>query len=127
MGDNLHEWIAHGVDDSLRVLFPGSSLPAKAMNAGDSDIKYAPVILIEVNIALGIEDVEFCPQHQLDSVELTGNTMQVSEIDGITGARDMWSVLCDSQYFQPLFFCSQGHFLQTAVGMTRCYCMRMNV
>ena len=68
MGDNLHEWIAHGIDDTLRVLFLGPSLPAKAMNASDSDIKYAPVILIEVNIALGIEDVELRSQHQLDSI-----------------------------------------------------------
>ena len=105
MGDNLHEWIAHGIDDTLRVLFLGSSLPAKAMNASDSNIKHAPVILIEVNIALGIEDVEFCSQHQFDSIELAWNAMKVSEIDRVTGTRDIGTVLCDSQNFQPLFFC----------------------
>ena len=96
MGDNLHEWVLHGVDDPLRILFLGSSLPAKAMNASDSDVKHAPVILIKINVALGIEDVEFCSQHQPDTIEKTGNAMQVPEIDRIASARNVRSMFCDS-------------------------------
>ena len=88
------------------------------MNASYSDVKHAPVILVEVDIPLGIEDVEFCSQHQFDSIELAWNAMKVSEIDRVTGTRDIGTVLCDSQNFQSFLLCCQGHFLQTAVGMT---------
>ena len=95
-----------------------SSLPAKAMDACYSDIQHTPVILVEIDISLRIEDVEFCSKHQFDSIELAWNTMKVSEIDRITGTRDIGTVLCDSQDIQPFLLCCQGHFLQTAEGMT---------
>lgn len=101
-----------------RILLLTSSLPAKAMDACYSDIQHTPVILVEIDISLRIEDVEFCSKHQFDSIELAWNTMKVSEIDRITGTRDIGTVLCDSQDIQPFLLCCQGHFLQTAEGMT---------
>lgn len=110
--------VISSIDDTLRILLLTSSLPAKAMDACYSDIQHTPVILVEIDISLRIEDVEFCSKHQFDSIELAWNTMKVSEIDRITGTRDIGTVLCDSQDIQPFLLCCQGHFLQTAKGMT---------
>ena len=57
VGDNLNVWIAHGVDNTLRILFLAASLPAEAVNAGDADVHQSPIVLVQIDVTLGIEDV----------------------------------------------------------------------
>ena len=97
------------------------------MDACYSDIEHTPMLLVKVNFALCVEDIQFCSQHQFDSKELAGNAMQVSEINRIAGAWYVGTMFCDPQNFQSFFFCCQGHFLQRTVCVTRCYRVRMNV
>ena len=96
MADDLHKGIAHGGYHALGVLLPCAALPADAVYAGDAQVEHAQVPLVEVEMALCVEDVDLATEHQPDAVHGAWHDVHVTEVDGVARARDAGAVLGDA-------------------------------
>ena len=90
----------------------------KRMDAGNAQIEFLQVCLVQVESSFRIEDVDFRPQQQLNPIHTSGHDMQVTEINQVTSTRDAGRMLGDAQ---------QCHLLQRAEGMPAGQRMRVYV
>ena len=119
MADDVDLGMVHHPEHAARVLFSCAALPAFDVDAGDADVEAVEIVVGEVEMALGVEDVHLAAHQQAHAIHLTGNDKHVFEIEQGAGALDARTVFGDAQVLHVLFSGGLGHFLQAAVGMAR--------
>ena len=92
------------------------------MDAGNAQIEFLQVCLVQVEPSLRIKDVDFRSQQQLNPIHTSGHDVQVAEVNQVTGAGDAGRMLGDAQQFQPLVGRSLRHLLQRAEGPSPAAC-----
>lgn len=102
-------------------------LPADDVNAGDADVKAVEVFIVEVKMALRIEDVHLAAHQQPDAVHLAGNDKHIPKVKQSASARNAGPMLRDAQHLQTLVGSCPGHLLQAAVGVSRSHRVGVNI
>lgn len=112
MGDDMGPRIADGGNHALGVLFRRATLPAEFMDACDAEIQtMLVVVFVEVERTLGVKNVQLGSQQKTQAVDHARNDMEIAEMDGMAGAWNAGSMLCDSQDLQPFLFGGGDHLL----------------
>ena len=121
MADNMNLGISDGVDYALRVLLYSPTLPANDVDACDADVEAVEVFVVEVKMAISVEDVHFAAHQQPDAVHAAWHDEHVLEIEQSAGAGYAGAVLRDAKHLQTLVGSSLCHLLYRAVAVTRGY------
>ena len=85
------------------------------------------VVFIEIERALGIEDIQLSSQQETQAVDRARHDMEIAEMDGMAGAWYAGTMFCDAQDLKPFLLGSGDHLQQCAVGMAARYRMRVYV
>ena len=117
MRNDLRPRITNGCYHAVGVLLYRSPLPTQQMDAGDADVEHLVIILIEVERALRVENVQLGTKQEAKTSHLSRHDMQVTEVDGVTRSGNAWRVFRDAKDVEILLLSSSHHLLQSAVGM----------
>ena len=115
MTDDVNLGISYHIEHPLGVLSLGAILIAFFMDAGNGDVETVEVFVVEVEMPLRVEDVDFATHEDADAIHLSRNDEHVAEIDKGAGTLDAGAVLSDAQHLQSFVGCCLRHFLQAAV------------
>ena len=69
------------------------------------------VVFVEVERTLGVKNVQLGSQQKTQAVDHARNDMEIAEMDGMAGAWNAGSMLCDSQDLQPFLPGGGDHLL----------------
>lgn len=119
MRDDLHPRILDGGNHTIGVLLGRASLPTEFVDAGNAEVQaVAVVVIVEIQCAVMVQDVQFGPQEQAHAVHQARHNVEVAEIDGVARAGNAWRMFRDSEYLQSLFAGRGSHLLNGAVGVS---------
>ena len=76
------------------------------------------VVLVEVKMPFGVEDVELGTEHELDAFDLSGDDVKVAEIQRVARPRYTWGMLRDAEYVQAYVGGLVYHLMQGAEGVS---------
>ena len=77
----------HGVQESVGVFLAGAGAKIRGVHAGNGIVKFGEEFIVEIQMSLCIQDIQFHTVQKLDAEPLSGRKGKAAEIRGGSGSQ----------------------------------------
>ena len=125
--DDVDVAIAYRPQHRLGILVDSTRQVAQRVQSGDAQVEKTEIVLLQIEMPLVVDDIDFGTQQQLHPVHVARHHRQIAEIDVGTGPGDTARVFGNTQQLQPLVSRSLHHLLQGAECVPAGYRVRVYI